>query len=144
MLDHSVMSRLSVTHGLYAATRLHSVPGDSQAGILGGFPFPSPRDLPDVGIEPASLRVLCVGRWILYHLSHLGNPGGTQIRTQTGGTGEGKGEVKEEKRAETGTGWSSSTSAVRRVILRGTGFSRRLSVSREFELILPGLLAHQP
>ena len=26
-----------------------------------------PGDLPDPGIEPASLRSICIGRWVLYH-----------------------------------------------------------------------------
>ena len=34
-----------------------------------GLPFPSPGDLPDPGIEPASLKVSRVGRW--EHRSHL-------------------------------------------------------------------------
>ena len=32
-----------------------------------GLPFPSPRDLPDPGIELASLVSPCLGRWFLYH-----------------------------------------------------------------------------
>ena len=40
-----------------------------QARILEWVPFPSPGDLPDLGIEPASLAlaVSFVGRQILYH-----------------------------------------------------------------------------
>ena len=34
-----------------------------------GFPFPSPGDLPDPGIEPGLLHC----RWILYHLSYQGS-----------------------------------------------------------------------
>ena len=47
------------------------LPGSSfhgilQARILGGLPFPSPGDLPNPGIEPAS-HVFCIGRPVLYH-----------------------------------------------------------------------------
>ena len=31
------------------------------------FPFPSPRDLPNSGIELVSSCTSCIGRWILYH-----------------------------------------------------------------------------
>ena len=34
--------------------RSHGRYGNSQAGILGGLPFPSPRDLPDLGIQSTS------------------------------------------------------------------------------------------
>ena len=46
-----------------------SVYGILQARILEWVPFPSPGDLPDLGIEPASLAlaVSFVGRQILYH-----------------------------------------------------------------------------
>ena len=30
-------------------------------------PCPPPGDLPNPGIEPASLMSACIGRWILYH-----------------------------------------------------------------------------
>ena len=32
-----------------------------------GLPSSSPWDLPDPGIEPMSLGISCIGRWILYH-----------------------------------------------------------------------------
>ena len=35
------------------------------------MPCPPPGDLPDPGIKPASLKVSCIGRWILYHYHHL-------------------------------------------------------------------------
>ena len=38
-----------------------------------GLPFPTPGNLPDPGIKPVSL-VSCLGRWVLYHYLHLGNP----------------------------------------------------------------------
>ena len=49
-----------------------SVHGISQARLLSGLSFPSPGDLPDPGIEPASPAFIsCFGRLVLYHLSHL-------------------------------------------------------------------------
>ena len=36
-----------------------------------GLPCPPPGDLPDPGIEPVSLYVSCIGRWVLYHWRHL-------------------------------------------------------------------------
>ena len=47
--------------------------GFSRQEYGGGLPFPSPGDLPDPGIEPSS-RVCCLGRHVLYQLSHLENP----------------------------------------------------------------------
>ena len=50
-------------------TRVHQAPlyvGFSRQEYWSGLPFPSPRDLPDPGIEPASC-VSCTGRQILYH-----------------------------------------------------------------------------
>ena len=41
--------------------------GFSQQEYGSGLPFPPPGGLPDPGIEPASLGVSCIGRWILYH-----------------------------------------------------------------------------
>ena len=32
-----------------------------------GLPYPPPGDLPEPGIEPISLCVFCIGRWILHH-----------------------------------------------------------------------------
>ena len=32
------------------------------------MPFPSLGDLPHPGIEPMSLNISCIGKWILYHL----------------------------------------------------------------------------
>ena len=37
------------------------------------LPFPSLGDLPDPGIESMS-HVSCIGRWVLYQLSHQGSP----------------------------------------------------------------------
>ena len=41
--------------------------GFSRQEYWSGLPFPSPRDLPDPGIEPRSLNVSCFGSWVLYH-----------------------------------------------------------------------------
>ena len=41
--------------------------GFSQQEYWSSLPFPPPGSLPDPGIEPASLGVSCIGRWILYH-----------------------------------------------------------------------------
>ena len=47
-----------------------------------GLPCPPPGDLPNTGIEPASLMspassyVSCIGRRVFYHYRHLGSPKG--------------------------------------------------------------------
>ena len=57
-----------------------SPPGSSVHGILrqeywSGLPFPSPGCLPNPGIEPGYRTwVSCIGRQILYRLSHQGSP----------------------------------------------------------------------
>ena len=38
-----------------------------------GLPCLPPEDLPNPGIELVSACVSCIGRWILYPLSHLGS-----------------------------------------------------------------------
>ena len=47
-----------------------SVYGILQAGILEWVAIPSPRDLPDLGLNPGLLHC----RQILYHQSHQGSP----------------------------------------------------------------------
>ena len=44
--------------------------GFSRQEYWSGFPFPSPGDLPNAGIQPGSPAL----RWILYHPSHQGSP----------------------------------------------------------------------
>ena len=44
----------------------YSVHGIPQARILEWVAMPSSRDLPNLGIEPAS-HISCIARWILYH-----------------------------------------------------------------------------
>ena len=41
--------------------------GILQARILEWIAMPSSRDLPDPGIGPVSLNVVCIGRRVLYH-----------------------------------------------------------------------------
>jgi len=41
--------------------------GFSRPKYWSGLPFPSPRDLPDPGIETKSLAFANIGKWILYH-----------------------------------------------------------------------------
>ena len=48
-----------------------SVHGILQARILEGMPFPSPGNLPNPGIEPASTFVSFTGKQVLHHLHHL-------------------------------------------------------------------------
>ena len=54
MLGHSVISDALSPHGVQPTSS--SVHGILQARILDGWLFPPPRDLPNPGIEPASLR----------------------------------------------------------------------------------------
>ena len=41
--------------------------GFSRQGYWSGLPFPSPGDLPHLGMEPSISWVSCIGRRILYH-----------------------------------------------------------------------------
>ena len=52
-----------------------SVHGFSRQEYWSGLPFPLPGYLPNPRIKPAShlLHVFCIGRWVLYHLCHLGS-----------------------------------------------------------------------
>ena len=49
--------------------------GFSRKEYWSGLPRPPPGDLSDPGIEPASLEVSCVGKWVLYHQRHLSHLG---------------------------------------------------------------------
>ena len=62
-----------------------SPPGSSvhrilQAGMLEWVAIPSPGELPDRPPPPAPRDgthisyMSCIGRWVLYHLHHLGSP----------------------------------------------------------------------
>ena len=44
-----------------------SVHGISQARILERVAISSSRGSPEPGIEPTSLCIFCIGRWVLYH-----------------------------------------------------------------------------
>ena len=46
--------------------------GFSRQEYWTGLPFPSPRDLPDPGIEPPSLISPALAGWILYHCATWG------------------------------------------------------------------------
>ena len=46
--------------------------GFSRQECWSGLPFPSPGYVPDPGFEPMSLPSSCIGRKILYQLSHQG------------------------------------------------------------------------
>ena len=69
---------------LYATLRTvtHQAPLSmefSRQGYWNGLPCPPPGDLPNPGIEPASLNVSCIfGRPVLYHWHHLGIPKASQ------------------------------------------------------------------
>ena len=69
--------------GLFATwTVAHQAPlsmGFSRQEYRSGLPFPTPGDLPDLGIEPMSHCVSSIGRWVLYHYCHLRYPDFTQI-----------------------------------------------------------------
>ena len=57
-------------------TRAHQTPlsmGSSRQEYWTGLPCSPPGDLLHPGIEPTFL-VSCIGRWVLYHLHHLGIP----------------------------------------------------------------------
>ena len=63
-------------------TVAHQAPlsmGFSRQEYRSGLPFPTPGDLPDLGIEPMSHCVSSIGRWVLYHYCHLRYPDFTQI-----------------------------------------------------------------
>ena len=47
--------------------------GFSRQEYWSGLPFPASGDLPNPGIKPVSPAcVSCIGRWILYPMSHVG------------------------------------------------------------------------
>ena len=73
MLGHSVVSDCLWIHGLYRLPG-SSVHRCSREKYRNGLPCPSPGDLPDPGIKPTSHEVSCIGRWVLYHVCHLGSP----------------------------------------------------------------------
>ena len=69
MLSRFSHTRLFVTPWTVA----HQVPlfmGSSRQEYRSGLPFPSPRNLPDWGIDKNITwvsYVSCIGRWVLYH-----------------------------------------------------------------------------
>ena len=76
MVLTSMLSRIS--HAwlfLTLWTTAHQAPlsmGYSRQEYWNVLPCPPPGDLPDAGIEPSSHYVSCIGRQVLYPLSHLG------------------------------------------------------------------------
>ena len=58
------------------------VNGFSWQEYWSGLPFPIPGDLPD---PESNLRscISCIGRWILYHRSHLGSLGSSDSSSKT-------------------------------------------------------------
>ena len=54
MLSCSVLSDSLRHHGLYVDHQAPLCMGFSRHESWGGLPFPTPRDLPDAGIEPTS------------------------------------------------------------------------------------------
>ena len=65
----SAMFNSMCSYGLLAA-RLLCLWGFSRQKYWNGFPFPSPGDRPNPGIDPGLLHC----RWNLYHPSHQGSP----------------------------------------------------------------------
>ena len=62
------LSHVRLTATLW--TIAHQAPpsmGFSRQEYWSGLPFPAPGDLPNPGIEPASLMPTCIGKWVLYH-----------------------------------------------------------------------------
>ena len=41
--------------------------GFSRQEYWDGLPFPTPGNLPEPQIEPISLNVSCIGKWVVYH-----------------------------------------------------------------------------
>ena len=65
-------------------TGAHQAPlskGFSRQEYWSGSPFPSPGDLPDRGIQPASLYVSCTDRRVLYHQHHVLRPKDLMVYT---------------------------------------------------------------
>ena len=62
---------------IYLCTQTYQAPLSmefSQQECWSGVPFPPPGDLPEPGIEPASLNISCISRQILYHQCNLESP----------------------------------------------------------------------
>ena len=65
----SVMSKYLQPHGLYIVCQALLSMGFPRREYCSGLPFSTRGDLPDPGIQSASLYVSCTSRWILYHCS---------------------------------------------------------------------------
>ena len=82
--SHSIVSDSLQPHGLYP-TRLLCPWGSSRQEYWSGLPCPSPRDLPNPGIEPRSPALQAEGsprilEWVAYPFSR----GSSWPRNQTG------------------------------------------------------------
>ena len=76
VLSRSVVSNFLWPHGLKPARLLLSM-GFPRQEYWRRLPLPTPGELPDPGIKPASLalsRSSCIGRRVLYHWQYLGSP----------------------------------------------------------------------
>ena len=63
-----VLSRVRLFVAPWTAARQAPLPMEfSRPEYWTGLPFPSPGDLRDPGIEPASLNVFCIGGQIFHH-----------------------------------------------------------------------------
>ena len=73
--------QLSVTLWFVAYQASLSI-GFSRQEYWSGLPCPPPWDLPDPGMELASLYISCIGRQVLYPCCHLGSSGSCHTTMQ--------------------------------------------------------------
>ena len=67
MCAKSLQSCLTLCNPMDCSPQAPLSPGFSRPDYWSGLPFPLAGDLPDPGIEPASLMSPAVARQILYH-----------------------------------------------------------------------------
>ena len=80
MLNHFSHVQVFVTPWTVAGQAPLST-GFSRQEHRSGLSFPSPRNLPNPGIELSS-HISCIVGWVLYHQHHLGSPGQRLNRLQ--------------------------------------------------------------
>ena len=73
VLSHFSCVRLCATLWTIACQAPLSM-GFSKQEYWSGLPCPPPGDFLNPGIEPESLDVSCIDRYVLYHQRHLGSP----------------------------------------------------------------------
>ena len=73
MLSHFSRAQLFATPWTVACQALLSMEFSRQE-YWSGLPCPPPGELPEPGIEPTSLTIFYIGRWVLYHQRHLRSP----------------------------------------------------------------------